>query len=72
MSLTGEIVIAEANNVLKFAPLKANRTGISGTLFVTNFKVSFVTLLPVDSKVRLPDPLAASVPSHLYISHMLF
>ena len=50
---TGEIIIAKANNVLKFAPLKANRTGISGTLFVTNFKVSFVTLLPVEAKVRL-------------------
>ncbi|KAK7065271.1 putative protein-tyrosine phosphatase, partial [Halocaridina rubra] len=48
--LPGEIVIAEANNVLKFAPLKTNKTGISGTLFVTNFKVSFVTSLPVDSK----------------------
>ncbi|XP_071538838.1 myotubularin-related protein 10-B isoform X2 [Panulirus ornatus] len=48
--LPGEIVIAEANNVLKFAPLKTNKTGISGTLFITNFKVSFVTSLPVDSK----------------------
>ncbi|XP_068222833.1 myotubularin-related protein 10-B [Palaemon carinicauda] len=48
--LPGEIVIAEANNVLKFAPLKTNKTGISGTLFVTNFKVSFVTSLPVDGK----------------------
>ncbi|XP_063609495.1 myotubularin-related protein 10-B-like isoform X1 [Penaeus indicus] len=48
--LPGEIKIAEANNVLKFAPLKTNKTGISGTLFVTNFKVSFVTSLPVDSK----------------------
>ncbi|XP_042220844.1 myotubularin-related protein 10-B-like isoform X2 [Homarus americanus] len=35
---------------LKFAPLKTNKTGISGTLFITNFKVSFVTSLPVDSK----------------------
>lgn len=50
--LPGEIVIARANNVLKFAPLKANRTGISGTLFVTNFKVSFVTSLPVEAKER--------------------
>ncbi|XP_050691145.1 myotubularin-related protein 10-B-like isoform X2 [Eriocheir sinensis] len=50
--LPGEIVIAEANNVLKFAPLKANRTGISGTLFVTNFKVSFVTSLPVEPKEK--------------------
>nr|XP_053653598.1 myotubularin-related protein 10-B-like [Cherax quadricarinatus] len=48
--LPGEIVIAEANNVLKFAPLKTNKTGISGTLFITNFKVSFVTSLPVDTK----------------------
>ncbi|XP_045115801.1 myotubularin-related protein 10-B-like isoform X7 [Portunus trituberculatus] len=50
--LPGEIMIARANNVLKFAPLKANRTGISGTLFVTNFKVSFVTSLPVETKER--------------------
>ncbi|KAK8390776.1 hypothetical protein O3P69_010467 [Scylla paramamosain] len=50
--LPGEIMIARANNVLKFAPLKANRTGISGTLFVTNFKVSFVTSLPVEAKER--------------------
>ncbi|KAK4308310.1 hypothetical protein Pmani_019991 [Petrolisthes manimaculis] len=48
----GEVTIAEANNVLKFAPLKTNKTGISGTLFVTNFKVSFVTSLPVDTKER--------------------
>lgn len=52
---TGEVTIAEANNVLKFAPLKTNKTGISGTLFVTNFKVSFVTSLPVDTKVSHRD-----------------
>ncbi|CAL4225010.1 unnamed protein product, partial [Meganyctiphanes norvegica] len=46
----GEIEIAKANNVLKFAPLKTNKTGVSGTLFVTNFKISFVTSLPVDKK----------------------
>lgn len=40
---------------MKFAPLKTNKTGISGTLFVTNFKVSFVTSLPVDSKVCIID-----------------
>ncbi|XP_076053374.1 myotubularin-related protein 10-B isoform X2 [Oratosquilla oratoria] len=46
----GEIVIAQANNVLKFAPLKTNKQGVSGTLFITNFKVSFVTSIEVDKK----------------------
>lgn len=40
---TGEVVIAEAQNVLMFAPVSEQKQGKSGTLSVTNFKLSFVT-----------------------------
>lgn len=65
--LPGEIEIAKANNVLKFAPLKTNKTGVSGTLFVTNFKISFVTSLPVDKKeLELHE---RSLQSHIFGVH---
>lgn len=41
--LKGEMVIAEAQKVLLFAPVSRNNRGKSGTLRVTNFKLSFVT-----------------------------
>ncbi|XP_049790942.1 myotubularin-related protein 10-B [Schistocerca nitens] len=41
--LAGEVVIAEAQNVLMFAPVSEQKHGKSGTLYVTNFKLSFVT-----------------------------
>ncbi|XP_039291181.1 myotubularin-related protein 10-B [Nilaparvata lugens] len=41
--LPGEMVIAEANYVLMFAPVSQHKHGKSGTLTVTNFKLSFVT-----------------------------
>ncbi|PSN49432.1 Myotubularin-related protein 10-B [Blattella germanica] len=41
--LPGEVVIAEAQNVLLFAPVSEQKQGKSGNLSVTNFKLSFVT-----------------------------
>lgn len=41
--LIGEMLIAEAQNVLLFTPVSDHKTGQSGVLFVTNFKLSFVT-----------------------------
>ncbi|GFN75259.1 myotubularin-related protein 10-a, partial [Plakobranchus ocellatus] len=41
--LQGETKIAEADKVLMFAPFSDRKQGIIGHLFVTNFKISFVT-----------------------------
>ncbi|KAK7116333.1 hypothetical protein V1264_002029 [Littorina saxatilis] len=41
--LPGEQVICQAENTLRFAPYSDRKQGISGNLFVTNFKVTFVT-----------------------------
>ncbi|XP_019624000.1 PREDICTED: myotubularin-related protein 10-B-like isoform X1 [Branchiostoma belcheri] len=41
--LPGELVIAEGHNVLKFDSTDDFNHGISGALFCTNFKISFVT-----------------------------
>jgi len=41
--LPGEVVIAEAQNVLLFAPVSEQKQGKSGSLSVTNFKLTFVT-----------------------------
>ncbi|XP_005109153.2 myotubularin-related protein 10-B [Aplysia californica] len=41
--LQGEYIIAEADSILMFAPFSNRKQGISGHLFVTNFKISFVT-----------------------------
>ena len=54
ISFSDETEIAQAKNVLKFARLKTYKSGLSGTLFITNYKVSFVTAsLHVDSRVSL-------------------
>ncbi|XP_041372707.1 myotubularin-related protein 10-A-like isoform X2 [Gigantopelta aegis] len=39
----GERVIAHADRVLKFAPYSDRKQGLSGHLFVTNFKIAFLT-----------------------------
>jgi myotubularin-related protein 10/11/12 len=39
----GEVVIAEAQHVLLFAPVSEHKQGKSGSLSVTNFKLTFVT-----------------------------
>ncbi|XP_063991002.1 myotubularin-related protein 10-B [Diachasmimorpha longicaudata] len=41
--LPGEVLIAEAQNVLMFSPVGDLKQGISGTLSVTNFKLTFIT-----------------------------
>ncbi|XP_012531501.1 myotubularin-related protein 12 [Monomorium pharaonis] len=41
--LPGEVLIAEAQNVLMFSPVSDLKQGISGILSVTNFKLTFVT-----------------------------
>ncbi|XP_067131260.1 myotubularin-related protein 10-B [Centruroides vittatus] len=41
--LNGEMVIAQAENVLKFNIMSELKTGISGELICTTFKLSFVT-----------------------------
>ncbi|KAK0054062.1 myotubularin-related protein 10 [Biomphalaria pfeifferi] len=41
--LQGERMIAGADSVLMFAPFSNGKQGISGHLFITNFKISFVT-----------------------------
>ncbi|XP_076465235.1 myotubularin-related protein 10-B-like isoform X2 [Babylonia areolata] len=41
--LPGERIITQAESALRFAPCSDRKQGISGNLFVTNFKVSFVT-----------------------------
>ena len=40
---TGESVIGDAGNVLKFAPYSDGKQGISGVLYCTNYKLTFVT-----------------------------
>lgn len=41
--LPGELLIGEAQNVLMFSPVGDLKQGISGTLSVTNFKLTFIT-----------------------------
>ncbi|XP_076105150.1 myotubularin-related protein 10-B-like isoform X7 [Mytilus galloprovincialis] len=41
--LAGECKIAEADKTLSFSAFTDRKSGVSGKLFVTNFKVSFVT-----------------------------
>ncbi|GAB6023083.1 hypothetical protein CHUAL_007174 [Chamberlinius hualienensis] len=50
--LPGEVIIAEARKVLKFTAQSEQRQGIIGSLFVTNFKLSFVT---ASTSYRLVD-----------------
>lgn len=40
---SGEMVIAEAQSVLLFTPVTSQKTGKSGVLTVTNFRLSFKT-----------------------------
>ncbi|KAF2365763.1 Myotubularin-like phosphatase domain [Trinorchestia longiramus] len=58
----GEVIIAFANNVLKFSPGGEQNTGISGTLFVTNLRLALVTTLP-------PTPQEEAL-HHLSLSHL--
>lgn len=44
--LPGEIVVARAQNVLRFSTMTERRSGISGTLYATNFRISFLTKSP--------------------------
>ncbi|CAM1311535.1 MTMR12 (predicted) [Pycnogonum litorale] len=45
--LPGEIIVAEGQNVLKFDSFSDQKRGTSGSLFCTNFKISFATTDPV-------------------------
>lgn len=44
--LPGEIVIAKAINVLRFQTMADRKSGISGVLYATNFRMSFLTRTP--------------------------
>lgn len=44
--LPGEIVIAKAINVLRFQTMTDRKSGISGVLYATNFRMSFLTRTP--------------------------
>ena len=51
--LGGELVIAEAHNVLKFTSL-SKKNGVSGSLFVTNCRLVFVSSDHVCQEVSVP------------------
>lgn len=55
--LPGEAIVRRANNVLKFSDMSDHKTGISGALICTNFKLSFVTLEDYPSNLRLRNLL---------------
>ena len=44
--LPGEIVVAKAINVLRFQTMADRKSGISGVLYATNFRLSFLTRTP--------------------------
>lgn len=44
--LPGEIVVARAVNVLRFQTMANRKSGISGVLYATNFRMSFLTRNP--------------------------
>lgn len=44
--LPGEIVVAKAINVLRFQTMADRKSGISGVLYATNFRMSFLTRNP--------------------------
>lgn len=54
----GEVVVSEVSNVLKFNTFSDLRNGVSGVLFCTNFKLSFVTMEA--SAERRPRALCAN------------
>ncbi|CAG0878928.1 unnamed protein product [Darwinula stevensoni] len=58
--LPGEVVIAEAQHTLKFAPMSNQSHGESGSLFVTNFKISFVS-----AHRGKNDQVGSLLPNHL-------
>ncbi|XP_064608736.1 myotubularin-related protein 10-B-like isoform X2 [Liolophura sinensis] len=41
--LPGEWLVAKGHNVLKYSPFTEKKQGISGMLFVTNFRITFLT-----------------------------
>ncbi|KAI0215790.1 hypothetical protein LSAT2_032147 [Lamellibrachia satsuma] len=41
--LPGELTVSHAEQVLRYTPYGDHKQGISGTLFCTNFKVTFIT-----------------------------
>ncbi|XP_076356117.1 myotubularin-related protein 10-like [Tachypleus tridentatus] len=55
--LPGEVVVKCTNSVMKFDNMSDNRTGISGSLCCTNFKLSFITLEDYPSNLRLRNLL---------------
>ena len=48
--LPGEIVVAQAENVLRFDAMAERKSGMSGALYVTNFRVTFLTRAPSSKK----------------------
>ena len=40
---SGEHVIGEVDSVLKFTPFSDGKQGISGKLYATNYRISFIT-----------------------------
>ncbi|KAF8795152.1 Myotubularin-related protein 10-A like protein [Argiope bruennichi] len=55
--LPGEVIISQAENVLKFNTLSELNKGISGLLICTNFKVSFVTAETFPSNLHQKNAL---------------
>ena len=51
--VVGEVVIASANNVLKYSARCEQNTGISGTLYVTNLRLTLHTTLPASQQVSI-------------------
>ena len=47
------MLISEAHNVLRFMPYSEHKQGSSGTLFCTNFKVTFITANDQQHKVSV-------------------
>lgn len=45
--LPGEIIVAKAINVLRFQTMADRKSGISGVLYATNFRLSFLTRNPI-------------------------
>ncbi|CAN8005187.1 unnamed protein product, partial [Ixodes hexagonus] len=52
----GEVVVSEVSHVLKFNTFSELRNGVSGVLFCTNFKLSFVTMEPSGDQGKAARP----------------
>jgi hypothetical protein len=63
------MLIAEAAHVLLFSPVSENKQGKSGSLIVTNFKLSFVTTEEYTKDVSWD--LLKLVYLYLYLSHTI-